>query len=122
MKIKWDIEHVYFYLVCFIALILIIVGAVKLTQTAIAYVVPVYEDHSPFYQGWQDPNLAHWREMFGQELLDAEKERYEVIAKENYRRGLIRDLVSGLAYITASLPLYLYHWRKVQSLERVAAG
>ncbi len=118
MKIKWDIEHVYFYLVSFIALILIIVGAVNLTQTAIAYFTPVYEDYSPFAPIWANPDSDRWADKFGQEFVDAEKERYDKIAAENRHRGLIRDLVSGLAFITVALPVYFYHWRKIQKLEQ----
>ena len=122
MKIKWDIEHVYFYIVCFVALILIIIGAVTLTKTVIAYVVPVYEDYNPFSQSWQNQDIIMWEEHFGEGFITAEKERFESIAAGNYSRGLIRDLISGLAFIGAALPVYLYHWRKIQALERATAG
>jgi hypothetical protein len=117
MQIKWDIEHVYFYLVSFIALILIIIGAVNLTQTAIAYVTPVYEDYSPYSQPVPSQELNQWEEKYGPEFIAREKERYDAIAKENYRRSLIRDLVRGVSFIIIALPVYLYHWRKIPKLE-----
>ncbi len=118
MKIKWDLEHVYFYLVSFIALILIIVGAVNITQTAIAYVTPVYDNYSPFVQpGPYRDDVTDWEEKFGPELVEQETERAETISRENYQRGLIRDLVGGLAFIAVALPVYLYHWRKIPKLE-----
>lgn len=118
MKIKWDLEHVYFYLVSFISLILIIVGAVTLTQTAIAYVTPVYEDYSPPYRpSAPDQDMIQWEERFGSEFIEAEKERYDAIAAENYNKRLLRDIVRGLAFIAISLPVYLYHWRKIPALE-----
>ncbi len=119
MKIKWDIEHVYFYLVSFVALILIIIGAVNLTQTAIAFFTPVYEDYSPFSPAWPNPDITRWEEKFGQEFIEAEKERFDKIALENYNRSLIRDMIRGLAFISISLPVYFYHWRKIQKLEHI---
>lgn len=117
MQIKWDLEHVYFYLVSFIALILLIVGAVNITQTAIAYVTPVYEDYSPFAQPGPSLELTQWEEEFGPGFVAQEKERYDAIAKDNYNRSLIRDLVGGFAFIIIALPVYLYHWRKIPKLE-----
>lgn len=120
MKLKWDLEHVYFYLVSFVALILIIIGAVTLTQTAIAYVTPVYEDYGPYSRVSPSPDLTRWEEHFGSELMEAERVRYETIAAENNARALIRDLVRGLAFIAVALPVYLYHWRKIPKLESAA--
>lgn len=120
MKIKWDLEHVYFYLVSFISLILIIIGAVTLTQTVIAYVTPVYEDFKPYGPAAPTQDTDLWEERFGSEFIEAEKERYETIAAENYNKRLIRDIVRGLAFIIVSLPVYLYHWRKIAALELTA--
>ena len=113
MKINWDLEHVYFYLVSFVALILIIIGAVNITRTAINYVVPVYDEYRPF--AYED--LTRWEEKFGPEFVAKEQDRYDTIAKENYSRGLIRDLVGGFSFIVIALPVYLYHWRKIPKLE-----
>jgi len=117
VKIRWDLEHVYFYLVCFVALILIIVGAVGLTQTAIAYLTPGYDYSGPYGPGELSRDLDQWEERFGAEFITEEKERYETLLEENQRRRLIRDLVSGLAFIGVAAPVYIYHWRKVGQLE-----
>lgn len=114
MLLKWDPEHVYFYLVSFIALILLLVGTVSLTRTAIATLAPVYDHYDPFaYQ-----NLAPWEEQYGAEVIAAEKERFASINRENHTRGLIRDLAGSLALIVTALPLYLYHWRRIPRLEQ----
>jgi len=113
MKLKWDLEHVYFYLVSFAALILIIIGAVNITRTAINYVIPVYDDYRPF--AYED--LTQWEEKFGPEFVAKEQDRYDAIAKDNFSRSLIRDLVGGFAFIVIALPVYLYHWRKIPKLE-----
>ena len=117
MRIRWDLEHVYFYLVCFIALILVIFGLVNLTQTAIAYVTPGYDYYSPYGPGELDRDLEQWEERFGVEFVAEEKERYETLQEENQRRRLFRDLVSGLAFIGVAAPVYIYHWRKIGRLE-----
>ncbi|MDW7740572.1 MAG: hypothetical protein SCJ97_11055 [Bacillota bacterium] len=117
MKLKWDLEHVYFYLVSFVSLILIIVGAVTITQTAIAYVTPIYEEYSPYAIREPNPDLTRWEEKFGPEFIEQEKERFDAISRENTQRRLIRDLIRGIAFIGIALPVYLYHWRKIPRLE-----
>ncbi len=117
MQIKWDIEHVYLYLISFIALILIIIGAVNITQTAIAYFTPVYEEYNPLVPRGISPDLALWEEEFGPEFLERERIRYDTISRENYTRRLIRDLINGISFVVIALPVYLYHWRKIPKLE-----
>jgi hypothetical protein len=117
MKIKWDLEHVYFYLVSFVSLILIIIGAVTLTQTAISYVTPVYGDYGPYGPIGRGQETEQWEERFGTEFVEAEMERYDLIMKENYGRQLVRDLVRGISFIIIALPVYFYHWRKIPQLE-----
>ncbi len=118
MQVKWDLEHVYFYLVSFIALILIIIGAVNLAQAGIAYIAPVYDDYSPFAQPAPYMELGDWEREFGPELIEEEKARYEAINHENYYQSLLRDTVRGLVFIIVALPIYLYHWRKIPVLEK----
>ncbi len=118
MQIKWDLEHVYFYVVSFVALILIIVGAVNITRTVIAYITPTYEDFGPWSPYGPGQDLRNWEEKFGPEFVEQEKVRFDTISKINYRRGLIRDLVGGLSFILVALPVYLYHWRKIPGLEK----
>jgi len=117
MKIRWNLEHVYFYLVCFVALILIIIGAVNLTQTAITFITPGYDYYGPYGPGELTRDLDKWEERFGAEFVAEEKERYETLLEENHRRRLMRDLVSGLAFISVAAPVYIYHWRRVARLE-----
>lgn len=118
MKIKWNLGHVYFYLVSFVALILIIIGAVNLTQTAIAYITPIYDDYNPFERSGPYQDLSEWEEKFGPAVIEQEIERFETINRENYHRRLTRELIGGMAYIVIALPVYLYHWRKIPELEK----
>ena len=117
MQVKWNLEHVYFYLVCFISLILIIIGAVTLAQAGIACIAPVYDDYSPFARPAPYMEVADWEKEFGPELIEEEKARYKEISRENYYRGLLRDTMRGFVFIAAALPVYLYHWRKIPRLE-----
>ncbi|MBM4236408.1 MAG: hypothetical protein FJ152_08065 [Firmicutes bacterium] len=117
MRINWDLEHVYFYLVSFVSLILIIIGAVTITQTAIAYVTPINEEYNPYTVMDPNPDLIQWEEKFGPEFVEQERERFETISNENISRRLLRDLVRGIAFIAVALPVYLYHWRKIPKLD-----
>ncbi|MGM0653406.1 MAG: hypothetical protein ACQES4_11605 [Bacillota bacterium] len=117
MKVKWNLEHVYFYLVCFISLILIIFGAVTLAQAGIAYITPVFDDYRPYTIQAPFQELEEWEKEFGPELVEKEKTRFETINRENYFRSLIRDTVSGLIFIAVALPVYFYHWWKIPRLE-----
>ena len=119
MRIRWDLEHVYYYLVCFVALILVIIGTVNLTQTAIAYVIPGYDYYGLYGPGELTRDMEQWEKWFGAEFVADEKERYETLQEENQRRRLTRDLVSSLAFIGVAGPVYLYHWRKTSRLEAV---
>ncbi len=116
MKINWDLEHVYFYLVSFVSLILIIFGAVTITQTAIAFIAPAYEEFNPYALRHATPDLALWEERFGAEFIEQERERFDAISRENMTLRLFRDLLRGLAFIAVALPVYLYHWRKIPKL------
>jgi hypothetical protein len=114
MKLRWDIQHVYFYLVSFIAMILLIIGAVNLTQTAIAYLTPVPEDYKYMFD---EAGMKDWEKAFGPAMVQQERERFEAIAQENNQRMLLRELIGALAYIIIALPVYLYHWRKIPQLD-----
>jgi len=113
MNVKWDIEHVYFYLVSFIALILLIVGAVNLTRTAISFITPMDDLYNPYTH---NEFLSHWEEHLGEDFMEQEKERFTSINEMNSKRALKRELFSSLAFIAAALPAYLYHWRKIPKL------
>lgn len=132
MKKIWQIQTLYFYLVSFIALILMIAGSIKLTHTAIAYLAPLPEnqlttngypvplDRKNDSQYIHEPDsMKLWEEKFGATLIEQEKERYDAIARENNKRSLIRELVTALAYIAAAIPIYLFHWHKIPQLEEV---
>ncbi|MEW5784424.1 MAG: hypothetical protein AB1767_05005 [Bacillota bacterium] len=114
MKLKWNIEHVYFYLVSFIALILIIVGGINITRTAIAYVTPIPSDYQ---YSFDKAGLGAWEREFGTEMVEQEIARFEAIGKVNAQRSMLREIISGLAYILIALPVYLYHWRKIPKLD-----
>jgi hypothetical protein len=132
LKKIWQIQTLYFYLVSFIALILMITGSVKLARTAIIYLIPLPQDQStkgvypesvprkPDTPYINEPEILKlWEERFGPALMQQEKERYETIARENHRRSLIRELLAALAYLAAAIPVYLYHWRKIPQLEQM---
>lgn len=119
MRPKWDIEHVYFYVVSFVTLFVLIIGAINITRATIAYLTPVDPPHvtKPYPAQEDDKTMQLWRQHLGNDRVDQELERSREIARRNSQKDLIRELVSSLAYIVIGLPLYLYHWRRIPCLD-----
>ena len=100
---RLTLRNVYLYLVCLITLVVAIFAAVSLVRSTVAMVYP-----DPGYYGYYpDPAL--------EDIDQDEIRRQEQLAEESQRRSALLDLVgSGVTLLIAG-PLYVYHWRRVQS-------
>jgi hypothetical protein len=122
MKLKWSIDQLYFYLVCFVMLITIIMGITGLVRAGIDIIVPV-----------PDPTFSKPFRELGPVTSDAEKSKLpaeiiesEIIKQEEYnslreRNNVINQamlqILRGLAQLAVAFPVYLYHWRKIPQLD-----
>ncbi len=107
---KWDIRRIYLYLVSFATLMMMIFGTVQFLQGVINVAYP--------HPGPSPSEIKMRMGPDGQpKLTEAEikKQMEEERASQRYyeRRSMINNLVLFLV----ALPVYLYHWRKIQKSE-----
>ena len=104
---RLTLRNVYLYLVCLITLVVSIFAAVQLVRSAVGL---AYPDPGYGYYGYPPPVDGS-----GQEISQAELQRQEELARDSQRRQEVLDLVGSVATLVITGPLYLYHWRRVQS-------
>ncbi len=112
MDKKWDIRTIYLYLVSFVALMMVLFGAVSGLQAGFdyffqpkdIYAPPIYEKMRP---AEPDPQRAA-------EIARLEQERLE----RNNRYNQLQRVFHSLATMGVGLPVYLYHWRKINEKEK----
>ena len=102
---RLTLRNVYLYLVCLITLVVAIFATVSLVRgvVALAYPDPGYYGYYPY----EDPS--------GNTLSDEEIARQEQLAEDSQRRQALLDVVGSAATLVIAGPLYVYHWRRVQS-------
>lgn len=121
MKLKWSIDQLYFYLVCFVMLITIIIGITGLVRAGIDIIVPVpdttfskpFRELGPVTSGdkSQLPADIIEGEIYNQEEYISQRERNNVLNQA------ILQILRGLAQLAVAFPVYLYHWRKIPKLD-----
>lgn len=103
---RWSLRNIYLYLVCLITLVMVIVATVGLIRNAVELVYPdpgAYMERVPPDQS-KDPDFdeEYWEEQ--QELQRQSQQRWAVLS-----------LVGNFAMLIVAGPLYVYHWRKIES-------
>ncbi len=104
---RLTLRNVYLYLVCLITLVVSLFAAVQLVRSAVGL---AYPDPGYGYYGYPPPVDGS-----GQEISDEELERQEENARDSQRRQEVLGLVGSGTTLLIAGPLYLYHWRRVQS-------
>ncbi|HZL06338.1 MAG TPA: hypothetical protein VFE45_13145 [Coriobacteriia bacterium] len=103
---RWSLRNIYLYLVCLITLIMVIVGA----ATAVGSIVEIaYPD--PGYFQEKAPLDETGKPVYSEE----EWARQQDAQTESSRRYSVLGLVSSLAFVFIAGPVYLYHWRKIET-------
>lgn len=121
MRLKWSIDQLYFYLVCFVMLITMIIGVTNLVRAGIDLIIP-YPDAN-----WKQPGRIDYPEPPGntqsrlpQEIIERELEQHEEFMRERDRKNALHEailsLTRGFAMLIVAFPIYLYHWRKIPML------
>ncbi len=121
MKLKWSIQQVYFYLICFVTLIMLIIGVTSIVNAAIDLAIPIPDG---------DLRQPYFENIFPKELQEKSTLPAEVIAEEVNQQKSFNDaqqkrnnlnyplnrIFNGFAMILVAIPVYLYHWRKIPKL------
>lgn len=112
MERKWDIRTIYLYLVSFVTLMMVLFGAVSGLQAGFDYFFQPADIYAPpLYDKLRgvepDPDKAR-------ELARLEQERME----RNHRYNQLQRVFHSLATMGIGLPVYLYHWRKINEKEK----
>lgn len=123
MKLKWSIDQLYFYLVCFVMLIVIIIGITNMVQAGIELLIPIPEtDYSrpypPIYE--KIPEREGAESQLPRDVIDRELSEQENFIKEREKRNssnsAMLQFFRGLAKLLVAFPVYIFHWRKIPQL------
>ncbi len=108
---KFDIRKIYLYAATLIGLIVVLIGAGRLVNLGLKAWVFTEADVSCRYPAVEKPMTSNGTSTEVQSPTEEELQEYE----ENQRRSRRqRDAAESLAFVIVGLPVYLYHWRKVQ--------
>ncbi len=107
---RWSLRNIYLYLVCLITLIMVIVGAATAVRSVVELAYPdpyyggIYSEPVPIEKGGSTGNLTA-----------EERAEQERLAKAQSTRQGVLSLVGNLAMVFIAGPLYIYHWRKIET-------
>jgi hypothetical protein len=107
-----SLRSVYLYLICLVTLIMTIFAAVSVVRNVVelAYPDPGYYGFEPAYAPGGEP----------QQVDAQERERREQAAEDSQQRAAVISLVGSGTMLLIAVPVYLYHWRRVQ--EELSGG
>ena len=97
---RLTIRSLYLYLVCLVTLVIALFAAVELTRSTVGLFYP-----DPGYYGYAPEG----------ELSEQEQQRQEELGRQSQRRNDVLGMVGSATTLAIAGPLYLYHWRRVQS-------
>ncbi len=100
-----DLRSAYLYLVCLVTLVLSIFAAVNIVRDLTRLAYP-----NPGYYGYEVPAKQGDGEVTEQDI-----ERQEELSRESQRRDAVQGLVGNGTMLAVAVPIYLYHWRRVQA-------
>jgi hypothetical protein len=104
-KARWSLRNIYLYLVCLITLIMVIVAAVGLIRNVVEFAYPdpgYYAERPVGVDGEPGFDEAAW-------------ERSEESRRASERRWTVLSLVGNVAMLVVAGPVYVYHWRKIET-------
>lgn len=110
---RLTLRNVYLYLVCLVTLVISVFAAVSLVRNTVAllYPDPGYYGHYAPVEAEADPHSSEEERLLQEERARDSEQRYTVL-----------ELVGSGTTLLIAGPLYLYHWRRVQSELASRAG
>jgi hypothetical protein len=126
MKMKWSIDQLYFYLVCFVMLIVIIVGVSTLVRAGIDLLIPYPDsrwDNPAPVPGWEYKEGipgGDSRSQLPADVIERELQEQDTFMAERSRKNSLNEAIlsifRGIAMLLVAFPVYIYHWRKIPIL------
>jgi hypothetical protein len=117
MKRRWNIHQIYFYVVCFVTLIMVISGITSVVRAGIQMVIPIPDTDRPYYDKPYMPGEAAAKSSLPKEVIEEEIAKqqafYETQQKTYSFYNPLLMVINGLVQILVAVPVYLYHWRKI---------
>jgi hypothetical protein len=108
---RLTLRNVYLYLVCLITLVVAIFAAVSLVRSVVALAYP--DPMAYGYYGYYPPEPGPDGKPGS--IDEAEQDRQQQAAEDAARRQALLDVVSSATTLLIAAPVYVYHWRRVQS-------
>ena len=102
---RLTLRNVYLYLVCLITLVVSLFAAVSLVRSSVGVFYP-----DPGYYGYYPDPASPEGGPSEEEIA-----RQEELAKDSQRRQEVLSVVSSATTLLIAGPLYVYHWRRIQS-------
>ena len=100
------VRNLYLYLVCLVTLVVSLFAAVQLVRSSVGLLYPEPAGWYGHYAPPEDPASG---------MTEEERQRQEELARDSQRRQSVLDVVGAGATLLIAGPLYVYHWRRVQS-------
>ncbi|MCW2742241.1 MAG: hypothetical protein JWR45_2663 [Blastococcus sp.] len=107
---RLTVRSLYLYLVCLVTLVVSLFAAVQLVRGTVAL---LYPDPAGF--GYHGYALPVEQPGDGGTVDPQERERQEQLARDSARRQSVLDVVGSATTLLIAAPLYVYHWRRVQT-------
>ena len=95
-------RNIYLYLVCLIALVIAIFAAVNLVRAAVELIYP-----DPGYYGYYGGDPAKPGDP-------DEIQRQMDAAADSQRRQAVLSLVGSATTLAVAVPVWVFHWRRIQ--------
>jgi hypothetical protein len=100
---RLSLRNLYLYLVCLITLIISIFAAVSLVRNTVELLYP-----EPGYYGFPVPAKESG-------ISEEDQRRQQRAARDSQRRQAVLGLVGAATTLLITGPVYVYHWRRVQT-------
>ena len=105
---KFNIKLLYLYLFSFIGLLVVVIGSIRLVDLGLkVYVFKGADEYGISYPVMEPTKIA------------TDDARIQIEAVKNQKietvRNRQREFSGAIAMVLVGLPLYLYHWKKIQS-------
>lgn len=109
---NWNLRQIYLYLVSFVSLMILIVGLINTVQAFLDFFAPeTYYGPSPSDVYFRYKSQTEIPQDVIEKQIQWEKEQ----AKLNSYSTRYHALKRGVSNIAVALPIWLYHWRKIQT-------